>query len=443
MSLRPAICGLLPHPPIVVPAVGGDRLDACRATVAACREFARRLVEADPDRLLLVSPHSPRRPDACGIWAGKRLRGDLGAFRAPGAAVDLPHDPELADELGRSARARGVRTWDIPPAQLDHGAVVPLWFLQDAGWSGRTTIVSLPYPGGADLRAFGAALGAALGRLGGSPALVASGDMSHRCLPGAPAGYHPRAAEFDREIVRRVDAGRLDQIDDVDPELRELAAEDVVDSSLVAAAALGFQPHGHEVLSYEHPFGVGYMVAVFHDGRAGGGLEALPAVAREAVAAALERRAARTLPQPQGVLAQRAPVFVTLRRRSDGSLRGCIGSLEAMCEHLVAETANRARAAALEDKRFPPVRAEELADLRFEVSVLSAFMEVQTMEELEPRSYGVVVSDGVDRRGVLLPGIEGVDTAAEQVEIARRKAGIAAGALLRLQRFRVHKVEEP
>ena len=86
--------------------------------------------------------------------------------------------------------------------------------------------------------------------------------------PDAPAGYHPRAVEFDRALTDLVAAGRLDAIGDIDPELRELAAEDAADSSQLAAAAIGYRPHGAEVISYEHPFGVGYLVAVFHDGTA-------------------------------------------------------------------------------------------------------------------------------------------------------------------------------
>lgn len=439
LAYRAAYCGLLPHPPIVVPEVGQERTAACAATLAACREFARRLVAARPARLFLVSPHSPRRRGpAFGLWQGASLAGDLADFHAPAARVSLPNDLELAAALRQTSA-----TWDIPLQPLDHGAVVPLWFLQEAGWSGPTCIASLAYPGAADPGAFGTAAGAALARLPGAAAVVASGDMSHRCLPGAPAGFHPRAAVFDQAVVERAAAGRLAALADLDPELRELAAEDVIDSSLVAAGAIGFHAHGAEVLSYEHPFGVGYLVAVFHDGRNEHELALLPALAREAVAAALQRRAPAAVPPAAGALAQAAAVFVTIRRRGDGALRGCIGSLEPLHADLVAETADRARAAAFHDPRFPRVRAEELPELQFEVSVLGDCEEVADASALDPRCYGVVVRDAGGRCGVLLPDLPGIDQPGEQVEIARRKAGIAPGAPLRLQRFPVHKVTEP
>jgi len=265
-----AIAGLLPHPPIAVPDVGGERAADCRATTSACTALAERVVEADPDRLFLVSPHSPRDRRAFGLWGGARLRGDLAVFRAPGAAVDLPNDLELARRVGDEALAEGIDTWELPGGEpLDHGAVVPLVFLTRAGWSGPTCIAALPLasdPGRE--QAFGRALRRALSDLPGRTALVASGDMSHRVLPGAPAGFHPRALDFDRTVCERVSAGDLSGLCEIDPGLRGVAAEDVVDSSAVVIGALGSDARGVELLSYEHPFGVGYLVAVFHAGEA-------------------------------------------------------------------------------------------------------------------------------------------------------------------------------
>lgn len=266
-SLHPAFCGLLPHPPIIVPEVGRERLDGCMRTVDACRAFADRMVAAKPDRLFMVSPHSPRQRQAFGIWAGERLTGDLGRFGAPGSAVDLANDTAMVDALSRAAEARGLTTWSIPTEPLDHGAVVPLWFLVEAGWEGPTCLASLPWQETpAAMEVFGKALADATRSLADRAALVASGDMSHRCQPDAPAGYHPRAVEFDQALTDLVAAGRLDAIGAIDPELRELAAEDAADSSQIVAAALGYRARAAEVLSYEHPFGVGYLVAVFHDG---------------------------------------------------------------------------------------------------------------------------------------------------------------------------------
>jgi AmmeMemoRadiSam system protein A len=165
-------------------------------------------------------------------------------------------------------------------------------------------------------------------------------------------------------------------------------------------------------------------------------LRALPSAAREAIRARLLGRP-EALPRERA--GRRAAVFVTLRL--DGELRGCMGTLEPRCDDVVAETMERAVVAAFDDPRFPPLEARELDRCSIEVTVLGP-LEPARPEELDPARYGVEVSDGSGRRAVLLPGIPGIDTAAAQVEAARRKAGIPAGARLELRRFAAAKVEE-
>lgn len=166
------------------------------------------------------------------------------------------------------------------------------------------------------------------------------------------------------------------------------------------------------------------------------GLQTLPRIAREAIRAKLEGRGARP-PRPLG---RRAPVFVTLR--IGGALRGCMGELEARHDDLAAETADRALAAAFEDPRFPPLEAEELPLCRIDVTVLGPLEDVAPADGLDPLVFGIEVSDGAARRAVLLPGLEGVETAEQQVELTRRKAGIPAGTPLRIRRFRATRVAE-
>lgn len=253
---------LMPHAPVLVPAVGGPRGRDVTATVAALREVSRRLLAWRPDALVAVSPHSPRRPGAFGIWDGSRLRGSLAPFGVPEVSVDLPVDRALAAAIGQQARARAVSTWTIRSESLDHGAVVPFWFLAEAGWRGPTVLLGLPADGSAGLRELGEAIAAVAGATGRRVAVLASGDMSHRLRPGAPAGFDPRAQVFDREFIERLRRGAYRELSALDPGLQEVAGEDALDSTLVALAAAGWNPAGHEVLSYEGPFGVGYGVAV-------------------------------------------------------------------------------------------------------------------------------------------------------------------------------------
>jgi len=403
------LAALMCHAPIVVPAVGGVRGRAGWRTTRAMAEVGERAARCGADRVIVVSPHTPRHR---GRWAARRGRvvGDLGRFGARGAGVDLPGD-EIADRLGLAvAHDEGV----------DHGALVPLWFLADAGWAGPTTVIALP---GGDVDAV--AFGARLAELPGRTCLIASGDMSHRLIPGAPSGFDARAQAFDDAFVAALRADDWAAARAAEP--RELAAEDVIDSFGVAVGAVGAPTHA-EVLHYEGPWGVGYCEALLHDP------EPPPwALARQALTAAVLHRPFQPPPGPPA-----AGVFVTLRK--DGRLRGCIGRITDLPD-LHAGLGASARSAGLDDPRFPPVQADELPDLSYEVSVLQA-PEPARPDQLDPAVYGVIVSAGL-RRGVLLPAVETVDTVADQLAIARRKGGIGEHEEVQLQRFVVAKHASP
>ncbi len=149
---------------------------------------------------------------------------------------------------------------------------------------------------------------------------------------------------------------------------------------------------------------------------------------------------ARPLPPPgeHSFFRRRAACFVSLKKH--GELRGCIGTLEPAAADLGAEIARNARSAAFHDPRFQRVRADELADLACSVDVLSPSAPC-ALADLDPAVYGVIVLAGF-RRGVLLPDLQGVDTAQQQVDIALQKAGIGPGEAFALERFTVTRYRE-
>ncbi len=131
---------------------------------------------------------------------------------------------------------------------------------------------------------------------------------------------------------------------------------------------------------------------------------------------------------------QRAGAFVSLHKH--GALRGCIGTIEPASPDVASEVIRNAISAATRDPRFPPVQASELDELEISVDVLLPPEPIESIDELDPKRYGVIVQSGW-RRGLLLPDLEGVDTAEYQVAIARRKAGIGPSEPVELYRFEV------
>ena len=139
---------------------------------------------------------------------------------------------------------------------------------------------------------------------------------------------------------------------------------------------------------------------------------------------------------PEEMINQKAGVFVSLKKFGD--LRGCIGTFMPTQENIAQEIIKNAISAAIDDPRFSPVTVFELEDLSISVDVLSAPEEVKDTSQLDPKKYGVIVSSGY-KKGLLLPDLEGVDTAEYQIDIAKRKAGIYPGEKVKLYRFEVKR----
>jgi len=432
----------MPHAPVLIPEVGGGRERKAGSTVDAMWQAAQAVVKSQPDAVVVISPHSPRRPGRFGIWTGKSITGDMGRFGRPDVTLDLPIASALTAAVSEEFAAHGLATWWVTSERLDHGAFVPLYFLNRSGWRGPTTVIGLNCPGEGGWRKAGASIRSAARRLNQRIALVASGDMSHRLQPGAPAGYEPRAREFDREFVRVLRSGRFEGLNQLDPELQELAAEDVVDSTLIAANAVGMAATGRGVLSYEGPFGVGYCVAeLFHANGAQHPGQLLPKFAREAVEGHFRTGVAPVAVPDSEFLQRRAGVFVTLRTR-EGRLRGCRGTIVPRSPNVVEETREVARSSAFQDLRFEPVTEDELADLTYEVSVLNPPEPVASAAGLDPHRYGVIVSTADGRRGLMLPEVEGLDTVEQQLSATCQKASIDRSEPVSLERFTTEKFTE-
>lgn len=133
-------------------------------------------------------------------------------------------------------------------------------------------------------------------------------------------------------------------------------------------------------------------------------------------------------------LGGQAGVFVSFKK--GGQLRGCIGTFAPTQPTIAEEIIQNAVSAGTEDPRFWPIELKELPELEVSVDVLEAPEPIDSIDELEPKTYGVIVRKG-RRSGLLLPDLEGVDTVTDQVAIAMEKAGIRPEEEIDLYRFTV------
>jgi AmmeMemoRadiSam system protein A len=139
---------------------------------------------------------------------------------------------------------------------------------------------------------------------------------------------------------------------------------------------------------------------------------------------------------PVPEMVEKAGVFVSLKMK--GELRGCIGTFQPTTESVAAEIIQNAISAATQDPRFMPVNSSELESLDYSVDLLSEPEKVNSRNELDPKKFGVIVKCG-ERKGLLLPDLEGVNTVDEQISIASTKAGIYLEEDIELYRFEVKR----
>lgn len=407
----------VPHPPILVPEIGRGEETECSATLAAYREVCRNLVQAQVDTVFLISPHATLLREGVTIVQDDLIGGDFAQFGAPQLKLIFPGHQQLAE-----AFAEQLPDGKRYSAELDHGALVPLYFLHEAGWKGKLLLLSMPME---KPEIYGEKIAQILKSFTERIALIASGDLSHRLKKEGPYGLHPSGPKFDQQIVQAL-ARDSSKIRYIPWEVAEEAGECGWRSLRLAIAVQEGMPR---VLSYEGPFGVGYLVAeLYHS-------SPLPHWARQCLESYLKKGNTQGLTPPTAPEFQlRRACFVTLKK--DGELRGCIGTTEPWRESLAQEIEHNAIAAGTEDPRFWPVEEDELPSLTLSVDVLGEMEKIESMEELDPWRYGVVVR-GRGRTGLLLPHLDGIDTAEEQVGIAKQKAGLGVEELVDLWRFEV------
>ncbi len=247
-----------PHPPLLIPEIGGASLDKVDATVRAMRRLAGAVGE--PETVVVVSPHTNGFSDTHVVKTAPRLGGDFGRFRCPEAAFRFDNDQPFAELL--LALAGDYRRLRFAPEDddtLDWGVLVPLSFLRPRRVVSLSIVSSYK-----EHRTMGQLVRRCAEELGRDTVFLASGDLSHALSRSAPVPYDPRGALFDEEVVRLLEIGDFIALSEIDSSLVEGAAECGLRSIIALGGFLGDDATvDPQVLSYEGPFGVGYMVALF------------------------------------------------------------------------------------------------------------------------------------------------------------------------------------
>lgn len=458
---------LLPHPPILIEEIGGGEEKKARNTVEGYKEVSKEISRLKPDIIIVITPHGPLFTDANSIYIEEDLKGDFSKFGFPQLKYSYKNSLDLAYKIVKNSLNNNIpiaqmtkemfRTYKLDN-KLDHGVLVPLHFVDKEYEEYKLVPITYGLLSPQELYGFGRSIEEAILKQAKDVVVIASGDLSHKLSNSGSYSYAKEGVEFDGLITRIIKDKRLEEALVIDPELANKAGECGLRSLMILVGILSNYQVESKLLSYEGPFGVGYGIASFSIkgyeekdysefiiNSLSKRLEeqkrmesSYVKLARASLEYYLRTGTYMEVPKDIDVELKnlKRPVFVSIKK--NGSLRGCIGSLKSLEENTAKEIIKYAVEAGIRDFRFQPVSLEEIKDLTFSVDVLHESEPIEDISQLDPLNFGVIVIKG-NRKGVLLPNIEGVDSGEEQIRIALNKAGIIEDEDYKIERFRVDR----
>ena len=425
---------MVPHPPLIVPAVGKGSEQQVNKTIESYKKAACEIAALKPQTIVILSPHATMYSDYFHISPGKGAKGSFDRFRAPQVKFNETYDEELVSRITDIADREDFpcgTKGQIEP-ELDHGTMVPLWFIRNEYKGGKIVRIGLSGLSYETHYKLGQMIAEAIDSLNRRTVIVASGDLSHKLQDYGPYGYAEEGPQYDEKIMDVMGRAAFDELLKFDEDFCDRAAECGHRSFVIMAGAWDGRRVKATKYSHEDVTGVGYGICSFYPEE-----DPYVKLARMSLTSYICEGKKLDVPAdlPDELIHKRAGAFVSLHK--NGDLRGCIGTIGPTCPSLAQEIINNAVSASTRDPRFMPVREDEIPELEINVDVLNEAEDISSLEQLDVKRYGVIVSTPDGRRGLLLPDLEGVDTVEDQVLIAMQKGGISSHEKFYLQRFEV------
>ena len=339
----------VPHPPLIIHEVGQGREHCVDATIAAYERVADQISELGPETIIISSPHSVMYSDYFHISPGEGAIGSFADFGAGEVKFDEKYDTELvrtiekiADEQGFPAGTQGERS-----RFLDHGTMVPLYFVRKKYSGGRIVRIGLSGLSLTEHYRLGQIIQRAVEQTGRKAVYIASGDLSHKLQESGPYGFAPEGVEYDRRIMDVLGRGVFGELFDFSESFCDKAAECGHRSFVIMAGALDGISVKASALSHEDITGVGYGICTFYPTGTDNERHFLTKHLADSQKALSEKRrsadvyvklAVQTIESyitsgevidipdglPAEMLEKQAGAFVSIHK--EGQLRGCIGT---------------------------------------------------------------------------------------------------------------------
>ncbi|PJE76476.1 AmmeMemoRadiSam system protein B [Candidatus Uhrbacteria bacterium CG10_big_fil_rev_8_21_14_0_10_48_16] len=256
--------GITPHTPLLIPGVGKENLKKLTATTTAMIELSKDLYASRPDVIVVISGHAIQHKEAFSLNLHDEYFIDFKDFGDLATSRALQADLELATDVQRHMQTHEVPLTLDSNASLDYGTGVPLFFFTEK--LPHVRILPLSYSGLSSKEhvRYGTELRDVFEHSYKRIAIVASGDLSHCLSSDAPLGFRPEAEVYDQKIQDAVKDLSTAKLLTIPEDLIEKSSACIQEQLLILFGMFEKKRGRVELLSYEHPFGVGYLVAQIH-----------------------------------------------------------------------------------------------------------------------------------------------------------------------------------
>ncbi len=257
---------IVPHPPIIIPEIGKGEEAKIKKTIDSYNFLAKSLAESRPDTIIVITPHTLIYPDMFNVCGMGKLEGNFADFGFSEYSWSGKNDLELANEIVEQSEEEGIAALlynnGEPQYHLDHGVMVPIYFFSQS-LKKSVKILPIGYTSGsrAEHYMFGQMLSEICERSEKRVAIIASGDLSHHLNPEKSEDQGEAGKLFDRQITESLKNSDEHKILNLDASLIEAAGECGYRSIVTLLGAVSNLAYEPDILSYEGPFGVGYMLA--------------------------------------------------------------------------------------------------------------------------------------------------------------------------------------
>ena len=451
-------CYMVPHPPMIIDKIGKDDIKKIQDTYDAYDSIAKEIAEMDIDTIIVSSPHTILYSDFFHILDSSNLSGSFKEFGYEDIHFEESNDFELVSKIDELCKRDNFPSGFLNDNsfELDHGTMVPLYFINKYLGDYKLVVIGISGLSYVDHYKMGKIINEAVELLDKNVVYIASGDLSHKLQEYGPYGFIEEGPIYDKEIMDVMSKGEFDRLLEFDPNMVEKAAVCGHKSFIMMAGFLDGIDVKSKFYSHQDITGVGYGICsyfpiveddnrLFLDkyllkekdrlNKIYSNSDSYVLLARKTIYEYIKNNKIIDIDDIDNeLLENKAGVFVSIHKFND--LRGCIGTISSTTDCIAKEIINNAISASTKDYRFDPIKEDELDYLEINVDVLLEPEIILDKNMLDVKKYGVIVSCG-NKRGLLLPDIDGIDNIDQQIDIAMRKGNIRKDDNYILERFEV------